>query len=75
MPGLDGLEIMERLRHTRDGDKQARHSFAIALSGYGQGEDRERALDAGFDRYLVKPAAPDTLLELVGEAREARLAG
>lgn len=39
--------------------------------GYGQNEDRDRALGAGFDRYLVKPAEPDALLELVAEARAA----
>jgi signal transduction histidine kinase/ActR/RegA family two-component response regulator len=72
LPGIDGLEIMERLRLSQSDKASARRSFAIALSGYGQGEDRERALGAGFDRYLVKPAAPDTLLELIGEAREVR---
>ncbi len=68
LPGLDGLEIVKRLR----GSEGADTPFAIALSGYGQSEDRERALESGFDRYLVKPAAPDALLELVGEARGVR---
>jgi signal transduction histidine kinase/ActR/RegA family two-component response regulator len=72
LPGIDGLEIMERLRLSQSDGQPARRSFAIALSGYGQNEDRERALGVGFDRYLVKPAAPDTLLELIGEAREVR---
>ena len=79
LPGIDGLEVLARLRGAEtEASAAARpdvarpdvvRPFAIALSGYGQLEDRERALDAGFDRYLVKPAAPDTLLELVGEAR------
>ena len=78
LPGMDGLEVMARLR--ADGPQEgygrgpgaapARRPFAIALSGYGQGEDRVRAFDAGFDRYLVKPAGPDALLELIGEARQ-----
>ena len=68
LPGIDGLEVMAQLRHSR----QADGPFAIALSGYGQLEDRERAIGAGFDRYLVKPAAPDQLLELVAEARMER---
>jgi signal transduction histidine kinase/ActR/RegA family two-component response regulator len=68
LPGLDGLEVIARVRSAQDGVAP----FAIALSGYGQNEDRERALGCGFDRYLVKPAAPDALLELVGEARELR---
>jgi CheY-like chemotaxis protein len=69
LPGMDGLEIMERLRREQP---QGPRLFTIALSGYGQGEDRERAFGVGFDRYLVKPAAPDVLLELVGEASETR---
>ncbi|MEW6759340.1 MAG: ATP-binding protein [Pseudomonadota bacterium] len=71
LPGIDGLEVLARLRDGQAGE--GARPFAIALSGYGQHEDRERAILAGFDRYLVKPAAPDTLLELVGEARELRL--
>jgi signal transduction histidine kinase/ActR/RegA family two-component response regulator len=71
LPGIDGLEVLARLRAASAG--AAARPFAIALSGYGQHEDRERALGAGFDRYLVKPAAPDALLALVGEARELRL--
>ncbi|MCA1248256.1 ATP-binding protein [Massilia sp. MS-15] len=61
LPGLDGMEVIGRLR----AGLASRTPFAIALSGYGQGEDRERALAAGFDQYLVKPAAPDALLALV----------
>ncbi len=72
LPGIDGLEVLTRLRGGHAGAGAGSRPFAIALSGYGQHEDRERALSAGFDRYLVKPAAPDTLLELVGEARELR---
>jgi signal transduction histidine kinase/ActR/RegA family two-component response regulator len=68
LPGLDGLEVIERVRSEQGRDAP----FAIALSGYGQCEDRERALESGFDRYLVKPAAPDILLALVGEERALR---
>jgi CheY-like chemotaxis protein len=39
--------------------------FAIALTGYGQPEDRARGLAAGFDRYLVKPISVQVLLELL----------
>ncbi|MCD2519461.1 ATP-binding protein [Massilia sp. G4R7] len=70
LPGIDGLEVLARLRAGQSGPGV--RCFAIALSGYGQLEDRERALGAGFDRYLVKPAAPDALLGLVGEARGLR---
>lgn len=34
----------------------------VALTGYGQDEDRRRAREAGFDHHLVKPVGPETLL-------------
>ena len=71
LPGIDGLEVVGKLRAARAHDKP----LSIALSGYGQTEDRQRAVDAGFDRYLVKPVEPDALLELVGELRELRQGG
>lgn len=51
LPGLDGLEVCRRLRA---------HSFdfqplIIAMTGYGQEEDRARSEQAGFDAHLVKP--------------------
>ncbi|WP_229512763.1 ATP-binding protein [Massilia sp. AB1] len=67
LPGIDGYGVIEGLRAVPGGQAP----FAIALSGYGQLEDRERALAAGFDRYLVKPAAPESLLAMVAEARTA----
>jgi CheY-like chemotaxis protein len=38
----------------------------VALSGYGQPEDRKLALEAGFDKYLTKPASPEALEQLLG---------
>ena len=61
LPGMDGLEVMARLRAS--GTKP--QPVAIGLSGYGQAEDRARAAQAGFDHYLVKPVDPDALLALV----------
>jgi CheY-like chemotaxis protein len=37
----------------------------VALTGFGQDEDRKRAEDAGFDRHLTKPVEPNTLLALL----------
>ena len=65
LPGIDGLEVMRRLRATPDGAAPV----AIGLSGYGQAEDRARAEAAGFDHYLVKPVSPDALLALVAARR------
>jgi signal transduction histidine kinase len=61
LPGMDGLEVVSRLRAANDGAGPV----AIGLSGYGQAEDRARAEAAGFDHYLVKPVSPDALLALV----------
>jgi DNA-binding response OmpR family regulator len=40
----------------------------VALTGWGQAQDRENATDAGFDRHLVKPYAGETLQGLIDEA-------
>ncbi|MEW7847724.1 ATP-binding protein [Massilia aurea] len=64
LPGIDGLELMTRLRAAPPDLRP----LAIALSGYGQPSDRERALAAGFDRYLVKPVAPAMLVEALAGA-------
>ena len=60
LPGIDGYEIARRVR-ARD----ARRPVLIALTGYGQPEDRRRATEAGFDEMLVKPVDPSTLTELL----------
>nr|WP_259371909.1 response regulator [Caldimonas mangrovi] len=54
LPGLDGYEVARRLRQM----PSTRSALLIALTGYGQQEDREMALQSGFDRHLVKPANP-----------------
>ena len=67
LPGLDGNEVARRIRALLGGDEIA----LIAMTGYGQPEDRRRALQAGFDRYLVKPVDPAELSRLLGESRRA----
>jgi CheY-like chemotaxis protein len=57
LPGLDGNEVAQRIRAALEGDRMA----LIAMTGYGQPEDRRRALQAGFDAYLVKPVDPGEL--------------
>ena len=51
LPGIDGYEIARRTRE-RLGDGV----YLVALTGYGQTEDKEKALAAGFDVHLTKPA-------------------
>ncbi len=62
LPGMDGLELIRQLRSTVG----IHIPFAVAVSGYGQEEDRTRAVGAGFAKYFVKPLAVDALLELLG---------
>jgi CheY-like chemotaxis protein/anti-sigma regulatory factor (Ser/Thr protein kinase) len=51
LPGMSGLEVAQRVR----GDEKLNSCFLVALSGYGQDEDREKSTAAGFDCHLVKP--------------------
>jgi two-component system, sensor histidine kinase len=67
LPEMDGYAVIARLRE----NTQDAMPFMIAITGYGRSEDRMRALAAGFDRYLVKPVAPDTLLQLVSRGRQS----
>ncbi len=62
LPGLDGYAVARTLR---DHPELAKAKL-IAVSGYGQPEDRRRAHEAGFDEHLVKPVAFDKLLSLIG---------
>jgi CheY-like chemotaxis protein len=55
LPDLSGYEVVARLR------QEGFSGVAIALSGYGQPEDRRRALDSGFDLHFVKPVDSDAL--------------
>jgi signal transduction histidine kinase/ActR/RegA family two-component response regulator len=68
MPGIDGYEVARRLR------ERFAHLRLVALTGYGQSEDRRRARAAGFDEHLVKPADPAALQRALGEARQAATA-
>lgn len=58
LPGIDGYEVARRLR-AMDGFERV---TMLAVTGYGQEEDRRRAAAAGFNHHLVKPVALDALL-------------
>jgi two-component system, chemotaxis family, CheB/CheR fusion protein len=66
LPGIDGLELARRVRAS---EKHAK-LVLLALTGYGQREDRERIYDAGFDRHLVKPVDPALLIRMLEELGE-----
>ena len=60
LPGLDGYQVAQRLR-AKDNSPRL-----IAITGYGQPEDRRRALDAGIEQHLVKPVDAAQLMRLLG---------
>ena len=60
LPGIDGYEVARRIR-TGNGKRPV----LIALTGYGQPEDRRRATEAGFNSMLVKPVDPAALSEML----------
>ena len=64
MPNLNGFEMAQRLRT----ESWAKDILLIALSGWGQDQDKERSNQAGFDLHLVKPIDPATLTAVL-EAR------
>jgi CheY-like chemotaxis protein len=70
MPGMNGLEVARRMRE----DPACREATLVALTGWGQREDRRRTHEAGFDYHLVKPADVSTLQSILSlrEAEEAR---
>jgi len=70
MPGMDGYELAARMRAA----PETRHTFLIAVTGYGQAEDRDRSSRAGFDRHLIKPVEPDQPTALISgfQAKRSR---
>ncbi|MES2570599.1 MAG: ATP-binding protein [Verrucomicrobiota bacterium] len=65
LPEMDGYEVAARMRE----EPQCANALIIALSGYGQEEDRRRSKAAGFDYHLVKPADMGELTQLLSLER------
>jgi signal transduction histidine kinase/ActR/RegA family two-component response regulator len=61
LPGMSGHELAARVRVHPNG----RNCYLVALTGYGTAADITRARAAGFRQHLVKPAAPDALLDAI----------
>lgn len=66
MPGMDGLEVVKRLRANPD----LKMLTIVALTGFGQAEDKQRSLDAGFDEHLIKPTSLDLLRGVIQRAAD-----
>jgi CheY-like chemotaxis protein len=63
LPELDGFEVARALR----GDPDTAGTYLVAVSGYGQDDDRRRSREAGFDTHLTKPVDPCHLQRLLDE--------
>jgi signal transduction histidine kinase/ActR/RegA family two-component response regulator len=69
MPVMDGYEVARRIRSTPGGER----FHLVALTGWGQADDKERALSTGFDEHLTKPVDPAVLAELLASNVGRRL--
>ena len=69
MPGMDGYELARRIRATRLG----REVQLVALTGWGQADDKKRAAESGFDQHLTKPVDPELLTELLTRSRSEEM--
>jgi len=68
LPGLDGYAVARQLRERGD----TSHTLLVAMTGYGQREDRERAVASGFDYHFVKPTDPRLIQRAIEQGRQSR---
>jgi len=61
LPGLNGFEVCRRIRERPYG----KDAVLVALTGWGQEEDRNKSREAGFDAHVVKPVDQDVLMKLL----------
>jgi CheY-like chemotaxis protein len=67
MPNLDGCDAARRIRD----EPWGRDMLLVAMTGWGQDEDRRRTKAAGFDHHLVKPVEPAVIEELLARLDES----
>lgn len=70
LPDVDGFEVARRLRAA----PEHRDALLVAATGFNRPRDRDRATEAGFDCYLVKPFDPTGLSQLLAARRAAAAA-
>ncbi|MEO8013137.1 MAG: PAS domain-containing protein [Polaromonas sp.] len=63
MPGLNGYEVAQRIRLQPEGN----FPLLVAATGWGQEDDRLKALQAGFDLHLTKPFDPQELIDVIAK--------
>ncbi|HEX8950236.1 MAG TPA: response regulator, partial [Polyangia bacterium] len=69
LPVLNGYEVARRIRRVFGPND----IFLVALTGYGQQQDREAVVSAGFDQHIVKPIDATTLIEVLRSRRRLRV--
>ncbi len=68
MPRVSGLDVVRAIRQGPCGER----ATLIAVTGWGQEEDRQLALEAGFDHYMTKPMRPEDIGQLLVRGRSVR---
>jgi CheY-like chemotaxis protein len=71
LPDMDGYEIARIVRAGSGGEG----IVMVALTGYGQAEDKRRAMENGFNAHATKPVLPDHLAEIIESAARAVIQG
>jgi CheY-like chemotaxis protein len=68
MPKMNGYDTARAIRHEPWGQR----IVLIAVTGWGNDEDRRKSEEAGFDRHLVKPVDPRSLMQLLSELHSVK---
>jgi CheY-like chemotaxis protein len=68
LPRMNGYDVAQRLRQQRGFEE----AFLVALTGYGQDDDRQRSNEAGFDAHFVKPMDLNSLREVLARLESTR---
>lgn len=71
MPEMNGFEVARRLRE----QPETRDALIVAMTGWGQEADRQRAEAAGFDHHMVKPVTPESVTHVLARAGEPSARG
>jgi signal transduction histidine kinase/ActR/RegA family two-component response regulator len=70
LPKMNGYDAAQSIRAQPDGE----HVVLVAVTGWGQEQDRRRAAEAGFDHHLTKPVDPQTVEAFIGRLDQTRVA-
>jgi CheY-like chemotaxis protein len=68
LPQLNGYGVAQRIRENSWGE----HTILIAVTGWGQDEDRQRSKKAGFDSHMVKPIEFPSVVRLLAELQRSK---